>query len=147
MDNFIFLNRCIQSNWLWEDKPFDKGRAWIDMLMLANWKDTKTPYKGEIITCKRGDVNLSITALSERWGWGRYKTKSFLNLLEADGMITQNCTTHRTTITIENYNKYQVSPTTNDTTNQQPTNDKPTTNQQPTNITNKDKKDNKDNKD
>lgn len=70
-DGWIKLDRAIQDNWLWEDKPFDKGKAWIDLLMLANWKDNKIPFKGEIVTCKRGDVNISITALAERWGWSR----------------------------------------------------------------------------
>ena len=106
-DGWIKLDRAIQDNWLWEDKPFDKGKAWIDLLMLANWKDNKIPFKGEIVTCKRGDVNISITALAERWGWSRNRVRSFLLLLQHDNMVSTNVTTHRTTITIENYDKYQ----------------------------------------
>ena len=97
---------------MWEDKPFAHGQAWIDLIMLANYEDTKMPYKGEIITCERGTVNLSISYLANRWGWSRHKTRDFLNLLESDGMVTVNATTNRTTITLENYSFYNDVPTT-----------------------------------
>lgn len=106
-NGWISLHRSIQNHWLWEEKPFSKGQAWIDLIMLANYEDKKMPYKGEIITCKRGTVNLSISFLAERWGWGREKTREFLKLLESDKMVTVNATKHRTTITIENYRAYQ----------------------------------------
>ena len=138
MEGWIKLNRQITEHWLWKEKPFTYGTAWVDLLLLANWEDKKMPYKGEIIVCKRGDVNLSFLALSKRWGWGRWKVKNFIDLLINDEMVVVNATTHRTTITIVNYDKYQILPTTdcatNHTTNQ-------TTNQQQADITNKDKKD------
>ena len=55
-NGWIPIHRQLQEHWLWEDKPFSKGQAWIDLLMLANYKDTKVPYKGEIISCKTGGV-------------------------------------------------------------------------------------------
>lgn len=109
---WISVHRQLEDHWLWEDKPYAKGQAWIDLLMLANHKDRKIPYKGEIITCKSGDVNRSILELSKRWGWSRDKTRKFLNLLESDGMVTVKATRHRTTITIENYEFYRYEPTT-----------------------------------
>lgn len=135
-EGWIRLHRSIQDHWMWKDEPYDKARAWIDLLMLANWEDKKTSYKGEIIICKRGDVNLSILKLAERWKWSRWKVTEFLKLLEKDGMVKLNATTHRTTITIVNYGVYQISPTTECTPNC-------TTNRQQANITNKDNKDNK----
>ena len=110
-DGWFPVHRQLQEHWLWEDKPFSKGQAWIDLLMLANYKDTKVPYKGEIISCKTGDVNVSISRLSSRWGWSRHKARDFLNLLESDGMITVKATTNRTTVTIENYIFYSDVPT------------------------------------
>lgn len=104
--------RELQDHWMWEDKPFSHGQAWIDLIMLANYEDTKMPYKGEIIICERGTVNLSISHLANRWGWSRDKTRRFLKLLESDGMVTVNATTHRTTITLENYSIYNDVPTT-----------------------------------
>ena len=109
---WVPVSRELQDHWMWEDKPFAHGQAWIDLIMLANYEDTKMPYKGEIITCERGTVNLSISHLANRWGWSRHKARDFLNLLESDGMVTVNATTNRTTITIENYSFYNDVPTT-----------------------------------
>ena len=109
---WVPVSRELQDHWMWEDKPFAHGQAWIDLIMLANYEDTKMPYKGEIITCERGTVNLSISNLAKRWGWSRHKTRDFLNLLESDGMVTVCATTNRTTITLENYSFYNDVPTT-----------------------------------
>lgn len=103
-NNFYPLSRDIQSHWIWTDKePFDKRSAWIDLLLLANYIDTKTIYKEEVIVCKRGDVNLSILQLSDRWKWSRDKTRRFLKALETDGMLKLKANTHRTVITICDY--------------------------------------------
>ena len=129
-EGWIKLNRQIQDHWLWKDEPFTYGTAWIDLLLLANYEDKKMPYKGEIIICKRGDVNLSYSALADRWKWSRWKVKSFITLLVSDGMVTTNATTHRTTITIVNYDKFQLLPSTDcitdQPTNRQQTDSKPT---------------------
>ena len=109
---WVPVSRELQDHWMWKDKPFSHGQAWIDLIMLANYEDKKMPYKGEIITCERGTVNLSISNLANRWGWSRHKTRDFLNLLESDGMVTVNATTNRTTITLENYSFYNDVPTT-----------------------------------
>lgn len=113
---WVSVYRQIQDHWLWKDKPFSQGQAWIDLIMLANYEDKKMPYKGEIITCKRGTVNLSITLLADRWGWSRKRVRNFLKLLENDGMVTTKVTTHRTVITVENYGIYNDVPTAEGTT-------------------------------
>ena len=122
---FFKIDRQIFDHWLWEDKPFSKGQAWVDLVGLANYEDGKTPYKGKIIACKRGTVYRSISFLAERWGWSRDKTRSFLNLLESDGMVIINATTHQTTITLVNYGKFQDKPATDSSTNRQQTDSKP----------------------
>lgn len=104
---WICLHRAIQDTWLWDEKPFSKGQAFVDLLLLANYKDVKTPYKGEVITCKRGDVNRSILSLANRWGWDRKTVRKYLSILEKDGKVKVYATTHRTTITIVNYGYYQ----------------------------------------
>lgn len=103
MNNFLPLDRKIMEHWLWEEKPFSKGQAWIDLLMLANYAEKKKPEKGEVITYKRGNVNLSMKYLASRWGWDRRTVKRFLDLLESDGMVSVCGTTHGTTISIVNY--------------------------------------------
>lgn len=132
LQGWIPVYRQIQENWMWKEKPFSKGQAWIDLIMLANYEDKKMPYKGEVITCERGTVNLSISFLADRWGWGREKTRNFLKLLESDEMVTVNATKHRTTIIIENYAIYNDVPA----TNRQPIDNQSTTSRQQADITN-----------
>lgn len=131
-------------HWLWEDKPFSKGQAWIDLLMLANYSEKKKPKNGEIITYKRGNVNLSMTQLAERWGWDRRTVKRFLDLLSNDGMVSLECTTHGTTVTIVNYEVFNNPCTTNGTTNARQ-DVQPMVQQMPT--TNKDNKEREEKKD
>lgn len=118
---FFKVDRRLFDHYLWDDKPFAKGQAWIDLVGLANYEDKKTLYRGQAILCKRGTVNRSISYLAKRWGWSRDKTRNFLSILESDGMIRVKATTNQTTITLENYGKYQDAPTTNQTTNRQRT--------------------------
>ena len=134
--NYLTLSRELFNHPIWDDKPFSKGQAWIDLIQLANYKDKQTIYKGEVITCKRGDVNLSILELSKRWGWSRQTVRRFLDFLENEGMCATKSTTHRTTITLINYDKFNIPCATNVTT-------KWATSGQQVGITNKDNKDNK----
>lgn len=124
-EGWIKLSRQLQDHWLWKEaEPFDKRSAWLDLLMLANWEDKKTAYKGEVITCKRGDVNVSYTALGKRWHWNRKKVARFIALLESDEMVTTKVTTHRTTVTIVKYGFFQDCCPTNGTTEEQQVSDK-----------------------
>lgn len=106
---WISLHRSLQNNFLWDDKPFAMGQAWVDLLMLANREDKKAVSQGKIVEFKRGTVNRSILWLSDRWGWDRKKTRKFLKILEIEKMATTTTSTHGTTITIVNYDVYQDS--------------------------------------
>ena len=110
---WISLYRTIQDNWVWKEKPFSKGQAWIDLVLMANHEDKTILYEGKLITVKRGSFITSILKLAERFGWDRKKVKRFLELLECDGMVTTVSTTHGTTVTIVNYGEYQDLSTTN----------------------------------
>lgn len=118
--NFIPLNRRLLNHWLWQDRPFSKGQAWIDLLFLANFAEKKAVSGGKVTTFHRGDVHFSIKELSDRWGWERKRVRRFLKLLEDDEMATVNSTTHGTTITIENYAFYNGARPTDGTTDVQP---------------------------
>ena len=104
---WISLHRSLLDHWLWKEKPFSKASAWIDLLLSANHEDKKMLFDGNLITVKRGQQLTSIRKLSERWGWNRRTTRKFLFALESDGMVTVECTTRCTTVTILNYGKYQ----------------------------------------
>ena len=117
MAGWFKINRDIQNHWIWEsNEPFDKRSAWIDLILLANHKDFKTVYKGRVVYRKRGEVNTSIRYLADRWHWDRRKVGRFISTMQKDGMCTMRSTIDGTTITIENYNKYQNRSTTDSTT-------------------------------
>ncbi len=107
---YISLWRSLQDNFLWEDKPFAKGQAWIDLLLMANHKPTKIMIGNDVEELKQGEFITSIAKLCKRWGWSNTKVKSFLNLLEKDGMLITESTTKRTKVSLRNYSDYQVSP-------------------------------------
>lgn len=105
---WISVHRNIQDNWLWQEKPFSKGQAWIDLLLSANHQDRKTLLGNELIIVNRGSFITSQKKLMNRWGWGSEKTRTFLKLLEEDGMIKFAPDKKKTTIEILNYDIYQI---------------------------------------
>ena len=126
----ITLLRDIQTHWLWKDKPFDKARAWIDMLLLATHQKIEVACAGKIEVLNRGELILIQTDTAKRWGWSRQKLRDFFALLSHPNpdlpMIKcQNLGNRATKITILNYNELQKL-TTNQSTNREPTENQPT---------------------
>ena len=93
---------------MWEDKPFSRGQAWVDLLMMANHTDKKILLGNELVEVKAGSFITSELKLADKWGWSKTKVRSFMALLENDKMIVQKKDRKKTTITIENYNDFQV---------------------------------------
>ena len=94
---WISVHREIQDHWVWEEKPFSKGQAWLDLLMMANHKDNKFVFNGELIEVARGAFITSELKLMERWGWSKSKVRNFLKMLENDSMITKKSDNRKTT--------------------------------------------------
>lgn len=107
MAGWITLHRQIQNHWLWDDKPFSKGQAWVDLLLLASHCDNKFLLGNELVEVERGSFITSELKLMDRWGWSKSKVRNFLDLLQNDGMIIKKTDRKKTTIFIENYDKYQ----------------------------------------
>lgn len=101
------IYRDIQYHWLWEDKPFSRGQAWIDLILLMNHEDGKTLIDGVLKEVKRGSKVTSLRKLSEQWGWSTTKVKKFLEQLEKDEMITYKSDSKKTFVIVENYDVYQ----------------------------------------
>lgn len=105
---WIKLHRKIKEcDLLWNDKPFSRGQAWIDLLLIANHEDKEIMFDGSVYVIKRGQKLTSIRKLSEQWGWSRTKTTKFLNELEKAQMLTVKSDTKKTVVTIVNYDSYQ----------------------------------------
>ena len=112
LQGWISVHRQIQEHWLWADKPFSKGQAWIDMLMLANHEDKKFLYGNDLIEVSAGSFITSEVKLSERWGWSRKKVHSFLDVLTQDKMIDTKRDSKGTAIFLLNYGNFQCGNTT-----------------------------------
>ena len=64
-EGYVSLHRKIRSHWIWNDRPFSKGQAWIDMLMKANHKENKFPFKDKIINISRGQFSRTERGLAD----------------------------------------------------------------------------------
>lgn len=106
-EGWIKLHRAIQEHWLWDDDPFTRGQAFIDLLLMVNHKDKKIMFNGELIEVKKGSKITSLRQLSDRWKWSTSKVKKYLEQLQKDGMINYKCDNKKTLLTIENYAVYQ----------------------------------------
>lgn len=107
MSGWIKLHRCITSSWIYDEKPFSRLHAWIDLLLLASHKDNKFLLGAELVECKRGQVITSLRKLGEKWGWSRTKVSKYLDMLQQDNMVHVISDTRKTTISIINYDVYQ----------------------------------------
>jgi hypothetical protein len=113
---WVSIHRMIVENWVWKDKPFSKGQAWIDLIISVNHKPGKTLINGKLIDVQRGEHVTSELKLAARWGWSRKAVRNFLSLLQSDGMIIKETVPKRfILIKIVNYKTYQKG-TTEDTT-------------------------------
>lgn len=137
---WIALHRKIIDSDLWNEEPFTRGQAWIDLILLTNHKDGYIRVRGNRVKLKRGQCGWSILRLSKRWKWSRGKTQRFMDELKNDGRISIKTDTKTSITTICNYSHFQDRRTTDSTTDST-TDGQQTDNRQDTN--NNDNNDNK----
>lgn len=107
---YIKLYRNIFDNPLWLAEPLTKAQAWVDLILLANYKDGIIIVKnGTIVNVLRGQCGYSIKALSARWKWSHGKVERFIKYLKNEKMINQKITENHSIITILKYEDYQSS--------------------------------------
>jgi hypothetical protein len=104
---YIKVWRAIRDNPHWDHKPFEPARAWIDLLLLANYKDGIYRKRGNRIDVLRGQLAWSIKGLADKWGWSQGRVSRFLCELKDDGQIDYQKSNLTTLITITNYELYQ----------------------------------------
>lgn len=108
VQGWIRVYRKLEDNVLWKNnEPFDRRSAWIDLLLMANYKDNEMLFDGKTFVVKCGQCLTSIRKLGVKWSWSKDRVLKFLRLLESIGMITKTSTNKRTLITIVNYEIYQ----------------------------------------
>lgn len=104
---FIAIYRSLQDNFIWSDKPFARGQAWIDLLLKANYEERSFYFNGNLETVGRGERITSLRQLAADWGWSKDKAKKFLDELKSFGMIDYFSDTKKTRYKVLNYGVYQ----------------------------------------
>ncbi len=100
-------------HWIWSRSDYVK--AWIHLLLKANWETKKALIGSKLETVKRGELITSIGKFAKETGMGERQVRTFWDLLEQDEMIVRKSTSNRTKITIRNYDRYQDVGQTSDT--------------------------------
>ena len=114
---YIKLWKKLKDSDFWVSEKFSRAQAFVDLVMLANYKDSYFRARGQRIDVKRGQLAYSELTLAERWKWSRGKVRRFLSELESqtEQKIVQHKSNLTTLITIVNYDIYQGDDTALDT--------------------------------
>ena len=130
-EGFFMLKRSFFSHWLWDqDRVYNQGEAFLDLLQLAAFAPFKRVISGKLITIPVGGIAASERFLSERWKWSRTKVRHFLSLLEQDGMVKQEKDQGQTVLILCNYAKHS-SYINQEKTTEEPPEDHPKTGEEP----------------
>ena len=105
---WIKLHRKILDCEIFAGEPFSKMQAWIYLLLMANHEPKEIRFGYEKVVIERGQFHTSERKLASIWGWNFKTVRRFLWVLEAEHMITKNVSTYGSTLTIVNYDNYQV---------------------------------------
>lgn len=120
MTGYISIHRKLWDHPYWEDAEL--LRAWIDILLMAAWKDRRRLVGMHQVDLKRGEFLASERFLADRWGWSRSKVVRFLSCMtEMDEIRTTNRTTIGSTYLVVKYDTYQIPRTTNESSTESAT--------------------------
>ena len=106
---YIPLFRKITENWVWNDKPFSKGQAWIDLLLRCNNTDEikEVALGNKVFHLEPGELIVSLDKLQYSWGWGQKKVRLFLEQLNNAKMVSKKGTKKGIRITLLNQPNYK----------------------------------------
>ena len=95
-------------------EPFTRMQAWIDLLLVTNYRDSVIYVRGNKVIVKRGQIAKSQDFFATRWKWSRGKVIRFLDELQKCGQIVQQKSNIITLISVVNYENYQQDSTTDE---------------------------------
>lgn len=107
MQGWIKLNRSITQMPGYIGERFGRAQCWIDLLLLAAWRDKTLSIKGSVIPIKRGELIVAETELAQRWGMARNTMRTRLKEMIDDGRITIEKVKGKSRIRIIHYEEYQ----------------------------------------
>ena len=103
---WIKISRDINEHWIASNAEW--FRWWIDLLLLASWKNRKIVQDGHLIELEKGQLICSLSFFCSRWKKSKPTIIRFLNLLKKCDMIeTQTLYRYTTILTICNFESYQ----------------------------------------
>ena len=111
----ITINKRLRDHPVWDRDPACYGRAWVDLIALANDAPRTTFIHGEPVCLNRGQLAWSQRALEKEWQRSGEWVSRFLKFCEEQTMITVETNKRRTVITIVNYDVYNPSVTVSET--------------------------------
>ncbi len=119
---YIKLWRKLRDSPLWLSEPFTRGQAWVDLLMLTNFKPDEIRKRGIPVKVAPGQVGWAEESLASRWQWSRGKVRRFLAELSSKMVqqIEQQKSNVTSIISITNWEVYQGANTPNDTASETP---------------------------
>ena len=106
-DGWIKIHRSILEDELYFSEKFTRTQAWIDLLLLAEYKPKTLFIRGIKLDLQRGQLAISIRDLSTRWKWGVNKVQSFIKELVESGKIDTQKSNLINVISICKYEIYQ----------------------------------------
>lgn len=93
---------------LFQDEPLSEREAWLWLISKAAWKETKHRVGQNVHDVPIGSLFLTLREMQKSWRWKSDKrVRSFLGVLEREGMIELKTDAGKTQITICNYTQYQ----------------------------------------
>ena len=104
---YVSIHRKIRDHWIYQKPEYLK--AFLDIVLEVNFKDTTVLIEGEIIECKRGQKLYSLDSWAKVFGsgWTKQKVRTFFNLLKKDKIINTEGMRKTTRLTVVNYDTYQ----------------------------------------
>lgn len=126
------VDRGIWDHPLWEGQRLSQREAFQWLFSNASFKPRRVRVGNHMVPLNRGQLVGARAYLAKTWGWGEQEVRTYLSVLEREGMITKNQHSNQkiTIISVCNFDKYQsVSHKANQPTNQDLTNTQPRPNQ------------------
>lgn len=103
---WIKIHKQIKDSAVWSD-PL-RLKAWIDILISANYEDYEGFFRGELIKVKRGQFPTSNKSLQEAWGCSDKTVRKILTQFKDLGMINVETPHNKyTLITVIKYGDFQ----------------------------------------
>lgn len=116
VEGWFKIWRQIRDNYLYQEKPFDRLHAWIDMISRACYEDEKTViWRGSSFEIKKGEFIASYRELGQYWGWSKDKVIDFFTSLKTETMIQTVRKGKTTLISITNFERFQSTATVKET--------------------------------